>query len=53
MALGTYRPNVPGLKSIWVRALPGGGANVRFFFVSPATAPRVQLARDAVSVTPH
>jgi hypothetical protein len=50
MKLGTYRPDVPGLKMVWVRALPGGGAHLRFFFSSSSPPPRVDLTRDAVRV---
>jgi hypothetical protein len=49
--LGTYRPDVPGLRSLWVRALPGGGTHLRFYFASGSSAPRVELARGAVRVT--
>ena len=50
MKLGTYRPDVPGLKMVWVRALPGGGAHLRFFFSSSSPPPHVDLTRDAVRV---
>ncbi len=53
VAYGIYRPGVPGLRSVWVHALPGGGINLRFFLTpkSPDPAPRVELARDGVRVT--
>jgi PilZ domain len=47
---GTFQPSVPGLRSVWVRPLPGGGTNVRFFFHSSGPSPRVELKRDAVRV---
>jgi PilZ domain-containing protein len=50
MRVGTYSPDVPGLKSMWVRALPGGGVHLRFFFASTGAAPRVALERDGVRV---
>jgi hypothetical protein len=50
MKVGTYTPEVPGLKSMWVRALPGGGTHLRFFYTSPRRAPRVTLERDGVRV---
>jgi hypothetical protein len=53
MKLGTYTPDVPGLKQVWIRALPGGGVNVRFFFTGGHAAPTVELHRDGVSVTPR
>jgi hypothetical protein len=51
MKLGTYHPAVRGLKAVWVRALPGGGAHLRFFFASARSAPRIDLGRAAVVVT--
>lgn len=51
MKLGTYHPAVRGLKAVWVRALPGGGAHLRFFFTSARSAPRIDLGRAAVVVT--
>jgi hypothetical protein len=51
MKLGTYSPAVRGLKSMWVRALPGGGTHLRFFYSSAASAPRLELERDGVRVT--
>jgi len=53
VAFGIYRPAVPGLRSVWVHALPGGGINLRFFLTpkSPDPAPRFELARDGVRVT--
>jgi len=50
MKIGTYTPDVPGLKSMWVRTLPGGGTHLRFFFTSARPAPRVTLERDGVRV---
>jgi len=51
LKLGTYRPDVPGLKSVWVRALAGGGTHLRFFFSKSGPAPRVELENDAVHVS--
>jgi hypothetical protein len=51
MKIGTYRPDVPGLKSVWVRALPGGGTHLRFFFAQSGPEPRVDVERDAVRVS--
>jgi PilZ domain len=51
MKVGTYRPDVRGLKSMWIRALPGGGTHLRFFFASSQPAPRVELVGGAVRVT--
>ncbi|HVR04007.1 MAG TPA: hypothetical protein VMT47_17865, partial [Polyangia bacterium] len=53
VAFGIYRPGVPGLRSVWVHALSGGGINLRFFLTpkSPDPAPRIELSRDAVRVT--
>jgi hypothetical protein len=48
MKLGTYVSPAPGLKSLWVRALPGGGTHLRFHFESARTAPRVELYEDGV-----
>jgi hypothetical protein len=48
MKLGTYPSPAPGLKSLWVRALPGGGTHLRFHFESATTAPRVELYEDGV-----
>jgi hypothetical protein len=50
MKIGTYSPDVPGVKSMWVRALPGGGTHLRFFFTGARPAPRVSLERDSVRV---
>src|SRR5450432_2258514 len=51
LKLGTYRPDVPGLKSVWVRPLAGGGTHLRFFFSKSGPAPRVELENDAVHVS--
>jgi hypothetical protein len=51
MKIGTYAPELPGLKSVWVRALPGGGTHLRFYFSAAGAAPRVELERDGVRVT--
>jgi hypothetical protein len=48
---GTYQPSVPGLRSVWVRPLPGGGTHLRFFFTSSRPSPRVELKHDAVRVS--
>jgi hypothetical protein len=51
LPIGTYQPVVPGLRSVWVRALSGGGTHLRFHFTAAGPAPRVELARDGVHVT--
>ncbi|HVU52906.1 MAG TPA: hypothetical protein VHL80_19625, partial [Polyangia bacterium] len=48
--VGTYAPDVTGLKSMWVRPLPGGGTHLRFFYTSARPAPRITLERDGVHV---
>jgi hypothetical protein len=48
--VGTYTPDVRGLKAMWVRALPGGGTHLRFFFTATRSAPRIVLERDGVRV---
>jgi hypothetical protein len=50
MKVGTYTPGVPGLKSMWVRPLPGGGTHLRFFFTAARPAPAVALEPDGVRV---
>jgi hypothetical protein len=50
MKVGTYTPDAPGLKAMWVRALPGGGTHLRFFFTAARSAPRLVLERDGVRV---
>jgi hypothetical protein len=47
---GTYQPRVPGVRSVWVRPLPGGGTHLRFFFKPGAPSPRVVLERDGARV---
>jgi hypothetical protein len=47
---GTYRPDVPGLRSVWVRALPGGGTHLRFYYTHAGVAPRIDLMRTDVRV---
>jgi hypothetical protein len=49
--IGTYQPDVPGLHSVWVRALPGGGAHLRFYFTSSVPAPKVEIVGDEVRAT--
>ncbi len=51
MKVGTYRPDVPGLRSVWVRALPGGGTHLRFHYTDARPAPRIELTRAGVRVT--
>ncbi len=51
MKVGTYRPDVPGLRSVWVRALPGGGTHLRFHFTDARPAPHIELTRAGVRVT--
>jgi hypothetical protein len=51
MKFGTYRPDVPGLRSVWVRALPGGGTHLRFHYTDARPAPRIELTRAGVRVT--
>jgi hypothetical protein len=50
MKVGTYRPDVPGLRSVWVRALPGGGVHLRFHYTNDRPAPRIELTRTGVRV---
>jgi hypothetical protein len=50
---GTYRPEVAGLRTVWVRALRGGGTHLRFFFDESAAAPDVELGPEGVEVTSH
>jgi hypothetical protein len=51
MKFGTYRPDVPGLRSVCVRALPGGGTHLRFHYTNARPAPRIELTRTGVRVT--
>jgi hypothetical protein len=51
MKLGTYPSPAPGLRNVWVRALPGGGTHLRFHFESDQPAPTVELAEDGVHVS--
>jgi hypothetical protein len=51
MKVGTYRPNVPGLRSVWVHALPNGGTHLRFHYTDARPAPRIELTRTGVRVT--
>jgi hypothetical protein len=51
MKLGTYRPDVPGLRSVWVRALCGGGTHLRFYYTKARPAPRIDLTRTGVRVS--
>jgi hypothetical protein len=48
--VGTYRPAVRGLRAVWVRALPGGGTHLRFYYARSAPAPEVRLDADGVRV---
>ena len=50
MKVGTYRPAVRGLRSVWVRDLPGGGTHLRFFYAKSGPAPEVRLHADGVRV---
>jgi hypothetical protein len=50
MKIGTYTPDVPGVKSMWVRPLPGGGTHLRFFFTGARPAPQLTLEHDGVRV---
>jgi hypothetical protein len=50
LKVGTFRPAVAGLRAVWVRALPGGGTHLRFFFNGSAPAPQVALDADGVRV---
>ena len=50
MKVGTYRPAVRGLRTVWVRDLPGGGTHLRFFYAKSGPAPEVHLHPDGVSV---
>jgi hypothetical protein len=51
MKLGTYHPDVPGLRAVWLRPLPGGGTNARFYFKPGEPAPRVTLKDGVLRVT--
>jgi hypothetical protein len=51
--VGTYRPDVAGIRTIWVRALPGGGTHLRFLFDPGAAPPDVELGIDGIEVTAH
>ena len=51
MKVGTYHPDVPGLRSVWVRSLPGGGTHLRFYYTSAHPAPLIELTRTGVRVT--
>jgi PilZ domain len=50
MALGTYNPAVRGLRAVWVRALPGGGTHLRFYYTKSRPSPEVLLQSDGVRV---
>ena len=53
MKVGTYRPAVRGLRTVWVRNLPGGGTHLRFFYAKSRPAPEVHLHSDGVRVVPR
>jgi hypothetical protein len=53
MKLGTYHPDVDGLRAVWLRPLPHGGTNARFYFKPGAPAPRVELRDGLLRVLPH
>ncbi|HEY4392432.1 MAG TPA: hypothetical protein VGP64_00140, partial [Polyangia bacterium] len=46
--VGTYRPAVRGLRTVWVRDLPGGGTHLRFYYDRSGPAPEVRLEADGV-----
>ena len=48
--VGTYRPAVRGLRTVWVRDLPGGGTHLRFFYTKSRPAPEIRLRSDGVRV---
>ncbi len=50
MKVGTYRPAVRGLRTVWVRDLPGGGTHLRFFYSKAGPVPEVHLHADGVRV---
>ena len=50
MKLCTYHPDVPGLRSVWVRALSGGGTHLRFYFTNDRPAPRIEITLSSVRV---
>ena len=50
MKVGTYKPAVKGLRTVWVRDLPGGGTHLRFFYAKSRPAPEVRLHSDGVRV---
>jgi hypothetical protein len=51
MKLGTYHPDVDGLRAVWLRPLPGGGTNARFYFKPGSPAPKVTLRDGVLRVT--
>jgi hypothetical protein len=50
IGLGTYEAALPGVRVVWVRALAGGGTNVRVFFTAVRPAPRVTLEPTGITV---
>jgi hypothetical protein len=50
MKVGTYHPDVPGLRAVWVRALSGGGTHLRFYYTRVRPGPRIELMRTGVRV---
>jgi hypothetical protein len=50
MAHGTYNPPIRGLRAVWVRALPGGGTHLRFYYTKSRPSPEVVLENDGVRV---
>jgi PilZ domain len=50
IGLGTYEAALPGVRAVWVRALAGGGTNVRVFFTAARPAPSVSLAPEGITV---
>jgi hypothetical protein len=53
MAHGTYNPAIRGLRAVWVRALPGGGTHLRFYYTKSRPSPDIVLQRDGVRVRDH
>jgi hypothetical protein len=47
---GTYHPEVAGLRAVWLRPLPGGGTNARFYFKPGEPPPKVELVDGALRV---
>jgi len=51
LAVGTYAAPIKGVRSVWVRDLPGGGTHLRFYFTTSRPTPRVELHADGARVS--